>query len=52
MASPGPALPSGFFARPAEAAAPELIGCLLLRRLPGGVLLHGVIVETEAYCSC
>ena len=44
-----PALPRGFFCRPAEQVAPELIGCLLVKRQPGGALLWGVIVETEAY---
>ena len=29
--------------------APELIGCLLVKRQEGGELLCGVIVETEAY---
>jgi DNA-3-methyladenine glycosylase len=43
------ALPRSFFSRPAEVVAPELIGCLLVRRQPGGALLWGVIVETEAY---
>jgi len=40
-----------FFARPAEVVAPELIGCLLLKRQPTGELLWGVVVETEAYCQ-
>ena len=44
-----PALPRPFFSRPAEVVAPELIGCLLVRRQPSGALLWGVIVETEAY---
>ncbi|MEB3172763.1 MAG: DNA-3-methyladenine glycosylase, partial [Cyanobacteriota bacterium] len=44
-----PALPRRFFARPAEQVAPELIGCRLVKRQPGGDLLWGVIVETEAY---
>jgi hypothetical protein len=44
-----PALPQSFFARPAEQVAPELIGCLLVKRQPSGELLWGVIVETEAY---
>jgi len=44
-----PALPRRFFSRPAEVVAPELIGCLLVRRQPSGALLWGVIVETEAY---
>ncbi len=43
------ALPRRFFSRPAEVVAPELIGCLLVRRQPSGGLLWGVIVETEAY---
>ena len=38
-----------FFARPAEQLAPELIGCLLVKRQADGELLWGVIVETEAY---
>ena len=42
-------LPQSFFARPAEVVAPELIGCLLVKRQPSGELLWGVIVETEAY---
>ena len=44
-----PALPRSFFARPAEVVAPELVGCLLVKRQAGGALLWGVIVETEAY---
>ncbi len=31
--------------------APELLGCLLLKRQADGALLGGVIVETEAYCQ-
>ena len=42
-------LPQSFFARPAEQVAPELIGCLLVKRQPDGELLWGVLVETEAY---
>jgi DNA-3-methyladenine glycosylase len=44
-----PGLPRAFFYRPAEEVAPELIGCLLVKREAGGKLLWGVIVETEAY---
>ena len=44
-----PPLPHSFFARPAEQVAPELIGCLLVKRQRSGELLWGVIVETEAY---
>ncbi len=44
-------LPPPFFARPAEVVAPELLGCLLLKRQADGGLLAGVIVETEAYCQ-
>jgi len=46
-----PALPRAFFCRPAEEVAPELVGCLLVKRQAGGELLWGVIVETEAYCQ-
>ena len=50
---PGESMPSAlseaFFARPAEQVAPDLIGCLLVKRQPDGELLWGVIVETEAY---
>jgi DNA-3-methyladenine glycosylase len=46
-----PALPQAFFARPAEQVAPELIGCLLVKRQADAELLWGVIVETEAYCQ-
>ncbi len=42
-------LPQAFFCRPAEQVAPELIGCLLVKRQADGELLWGVIVETEAY---
>ena len=44
-----PALPHGFFCRPAEVVAPDLLGCMLVKRQEGGELLWGVIVETEAY---
>ncbi|MEB3203055.1 MAG: DNA-3-methyladenine glycosylase, partial [Synechococcus sp.] len=44
-----PALPQSSFCRPAEQVAPDLIGCLLVKRKAHGELLWGVIVETEAY---
>jgi len=47
--TPSQHLPQSFFASPAEVVAPELIGCLLVKRQEGGELLWGVIVETEAY---
>jgi len=43
------ALPQSFFARPAELVAPDLVGCLLVKRQEDGSLLWGVVVETEAY---
>jgi DNA-3-methyladenine glycosylase len=49
--TPSQHLPQSFFARRAEQVAPELIGCLLVKRQAGGELLWGVIVETEAYCQ-
>jgi len=42
-----PAPPQSFFACPAVQVAPELIGCLLMKRQEGGELLWGMIVETE-----
>ena len=42
-------LSHAFFARPAAVVAPDLIGCLLVKRQADGELLWGVIVETEAY---
>jgi DNA-3-methyladenine glycosylase len=46
--TPLPPLPRAFFDRPAKEVAPELIGCLLVRR-DGPHLRVGRIVETEAY---
>lgn len=51
---PAPAITSkllqpSFFARPADVVAPDLIGCLLVKRQASAPLLWGVIVETEAY---
>ena len=51
MPTPSQSLPQAFFARPAEEVAPELVGCLLVKRHASGDLLWGVIVETEAYCQ-
>ena len=42
-------LPRGFFDRPAVDVAPELLGRVLVRRLPDGSRLAGRIVEAEAY---
>jgi len=38
-----------FTGREAPAVAPDLVGCMLLRRLSNGEMLRGLIVETEAY---
>ncbi|MDP1710451.1 MAG: DNA-3-methyladenine glycosylase [candidate division WWE3 bacterium] len=38
-----------FFARPAAAVAPELLGKFLVRRMPNGSLREGMIAEVEAY---
>ena len=40
--------PAGFFSRDAVILAPDLIGCLLRRKVGGG-FISGIIVETEAY---
>jgi DNA-3-methyladenine glycosylase len=45
----GNPLQKAFLVRPAEQVAPELIGCLLVKRQATGELLWGVIVETGAY---
>ncbi len=38
-----------FFARPVLDVAPDLLGCRLVRELPDGAKLAGLIVEVEAY---
>jgi DNA-3-methyladenine glycosylase len=38
-----------WFDRSAVNVAPDLIGCTLVRQLPDGTQLRGLIVETEAY---
>jgi DNA-3-methyladenine glycosylase len=38
-----------WLARPAPVVGPDLIGCTLVRRMPDGTLIRGLIVETEAY---
>jgi DNA-3-methyladenine glycosylase len=43
------ALPRTFFARPATLVAPELLGTVLVRTLPNGLMVAAKIVETEAY---
>lgn len=42
-------LPRSFFSRPAVEVAPELLGRVLARRLNGGTIVRGRIVEAEAY---
>ena len=46
MTSPINALWLGY---PSTEVAPGLIGCKLVRRMPDGVTVQGLIVETEAY---
>lgn len=48
---PQAALPPEFFARPAQVVAPELVGCLLVRRCAAAGHLWGLVVETEAYAQ-
>jgi DNA-3-methyladenine glycosylase len=40
---------ASWLARPSPRVAPELIGCTLVRQLPNGEQIRGMIVETEAY---
>ena len=42
-------LPRSFYARPAADVAPELLGQVLVRRLPDGTRLAARLVEVEAY---
>lgn len=42
-------LPTEFYLQDTREAAKKLLGQLLVRTLPGGETLSGVIVETEAY---
>ncbi|OGB74306.1 hypothetical protein A2V68_00920 [candidate division Kazan bacterium RBG_13_50_9] len=44
-------LRSDFFRRPTPQVARELLGKVLVRRLPPGLPAHYRIVETEAYCG-
>jgi DNA-3-methyladenine glycosylase len=44
-------LPAALYRRPAELVAPDLLGCLLVKRQADAEPLWGVIVETEAYCQ-
>lgn len=46
---PGLPLPRAFYEQPTVDAARALLGHTLLRRLPGGDSLAGIVVETEAY---
>jgi DNA-3-methyladenine glycosylase len=42
-------LPRSFYARPATEVAPDLLGHVLVRRLPDGTRLAARLVEVEAY---
>ena len=42
-------IPNSFFYRRSELVAPDLIGCLLVKKQTKNKCMYGVIVETEAY---
>jgi DNA-3-methyladenine glycosylase len=44
-----PVISTEWYDRSAVSVAPDLIGCTLVRQLPDGTQLRGIIVETEAY---
>jgi DNA-3-methyladenine glycosylase len=46
---PAPPLEPGFFDRPADGVARDLLGAALVVRRPGGGVERHVVVETEAY---
>ena len=45
----GPRPPRSFLARPSTVVAPDLLGSVLVRRLPDGTRLSARLVEVEAY---
>ncbi|MGI0488233.1 DNA-3-methyladenine glycosylase [Pantanalinema rosaneae CENA516] len=49
--SPLPPSPisSSWLSQPSTQVAPDLIGCTLVRQMPDGQMIRGLIVETEAY---
>lgn len=49
ISEPAPAIAPDWFARPSTQVAPDLLGCTLVRQLPSGAIIRGLIVETEAY---
>ena len=44
-----PIIDRSWLDRSALQVAPDLVGCTMVRKLPDGQLLRGIIVETEAY---
>jgi len=48
--SSGPVLPRGFFGRPSQEVAPDLLGCVLSHDAPDGVVAV-LITEVEAYAG-
>jgi len=44
-----PYINAQWLSRDSALVAPDLIGCTLVRQMPDGTLLRGLIVETEAY---
>jgi DNA-3-methyladenine glycosylase len=47
--NPSPNVNAAWLNRLATDVAPEMIGCVLVRQMSDGIVLRGLIVETEAY---
>ncbi|MBD2103752.1 DNA-3-methyladenine glycosylase [Leptolyngbya sp. FACHB-261] len=49
MSASAQIIEAAWLSRPSPEVAPDLLGCWVVRQLPNGQLVRGLIVETEAY---